>query len=88
MTADGEPVTDVDIEAMEVILGGISKLYPDEVIYADGAFCFPITQEESFKAEADRYDLLVRVKLKNDSVVGTLKAGEIEIVETETRRVL
>ena len=88
MTADGEPVTDVDIEAMEVILGGISKLYPDEVIYADGALCFPITQEASFKAEADRYDLLVRVKLKNDSVVGTLKAGEIEIVETETRRVL
>lgn len=88
MTSDGEHVTNADIEAMEVILGGISKLYPDEVIYSDGAFCFPITQEESFKAEADRYDLLVRVKLKNDSVVGTLKAGEIEIVETETRRVL
>lgn len=88
MTADGEPVTDADIEAMEVILGGISKLYPDELGYANGEFQFPLTQEESFAMAEDRYDLLVRVKLKNDSVVGTLKAGEIEIVETETRRVL
>lgn len=88
MTADGEPVTDADIEAMEVILGGISKLYPDEVIYADGAFQFPLTQEESFAMAEDRYDLLIRPKFRDGTVAGVLKAGEVEVVATDTRRVL
>lgn len=88
MTADGEPVTDVDVEAMEVILGGISKLYPDEVIYADGAFQFPLTQEESFAMAEDRYDLLIRPKFRDGTVAGVLKAGEVEVVATDTRRVL
>lgn len=88
MTADGEPVTDGDIEAMEVILGGISKLYPGDVIYINGQFCFPLTQDESFGIEADRYDLLIRPKFADGTVTGVLKAGDIEIVETESRRTL
>lgn len=88
MTADGEPVTDADIEAMEVILGGISKLYPDELGYANGEFQFPLTQEERFAMAEDRYDLLIRPKFADGTVSGVLKAGEIEVVATDTRRVL
>ena len=73
---------------MEVILGGISKLYPGAVGYINGQFCFPLTQEESFGIEADRYDLLIRPKFADGTVTGVLKAGDIEIVETESRRTL
>lgn len=88
MTADGAPVTGDEVEAMEVILGGISKLYPDELSFADGEFQFPLTQEESFAMAEDRYDLLIRPKFRDGTVTGVLKAGEIEVVATDTRRVL
>lgn len=88
MTADGAPVTGADIEAMEVILGGISKLFPDELGYADGEFQFPLTQEESFAMAEDRYDLLIRPKFRDGTVAGVLKTGEVEVVATDTRRVL
>lgn len=88
LTRDGKAVTADDVSDMEIILGGISKLYPGEVEYRDGKFLFPLTQDESFDIEADRYDLLVRPKFTDDTVTGILKAGEVEIVETESRRVL
>ncbi len=88
MTADGEPVTGDEVEAMEVILGGLSKLYPGELGYADGEFQFPLTQEESFAMAEDRYDLLIRPKFRDGTVAGVLKAGEVEVVATDTRRVL
>lgn len=73
---------------MEVILGGLSKLYPGELSYADGEFLFPLTQEESFAMAEDRYDLLIRPKFRDGTVAGVLKAGEVEVVATDTRRVL
>lgn len=88
ITRDGKPVTEEDISDIEIILGGISKLYPGEVTYAEGKFCFPLTQDESFGIDADRYDLLVRPKFNDGTVTGVLKAGEVEVVETESRRVL
>ena len=45
----GEPITDAVVGSAEVVLGGITKTYPEDVTYdSDGkCFVFPLVQTES-----------------------------------------
>ena len=89
MTADGEPVTDGDIEAMEVILGGISKLYPDELGYADGEFQFPLTQEETLGFKSAMQSVQIRVKfIGAEPVVVGVPLGGIRVTDAISKVVL
>lgn len=63
-----------DIEAVEFRVGGVRKLYPENVGYdADaGYFRVPLTQEETLEFPKDGYvQLDVRVKFAGGSVIGS-----------------
>lgn len=44
---NGTPLTTDDVSTVEVSIGGITKTYPGDVTFSDGAFQMPISQEDS-----------------------------------------
>lgn len=44
---NGAPLTPDDVSKVEISIGNVTKQYPDEVTYDDGAFLMPITETDS-----------------------------------------
>lgn len=65
----GEPLAVERVETVEVVLGGLRRVYPDEVSYSDGKFLFPVTQEETFHLPP-MCPMQVRVKFVGGDVIG------------------
>ena len=88
--SDGSPLDVDDVSEVEFVLGKIIKTYPDEVSYdsEEGAFLFPITQEETFAMRDIDVKFDVRVKFKNQSVVGLKPVRTIPMTEALSKEVL
>lgn len=43
----GTALTPDDVSKVEISIGNVTKQYPDEVTYDDGAFLMPITETDS-----------------------------------------
>lgn len=88
LTADGTAVTDEDVSNVEITIGHLRKTYADgDVRYADGAWKFPMTQEETFQYLPSRVRGQVRVVWKNGEVEGITLDG-IRVKESISREVL
>ena len=83
-----EAVTLSEVSDVEITVGFLRKTYAKgEVLYSDGIWVFPITQEESFKSPATRVKAQVRVVWKDGSVEGA-SLGEIRVHESISKVVL
>ena len=83
-----EAVTLSEVSDVEITVGFLRKTYAKgEVLYSDGIWVFPITQEESFKLPATRVKAQVRVVWKDGSVEGA-SLGEIRVHESISKVVL
>lgn len=79
------------INQVQIILGGIEKYYKSgsesEVIYKDGVFIIPLSQEETFSLEQDSFIWEVRVLFNDGKVDGTgRQKGSVSF--SKTRKVL
>ena len=77
----GRPIEISDIELVEITLINRSKVYPGEVTYSDGAFHYPVTQEETLNFPP-LCSMQVRVKFKSGDVIGS------DVQEIDVQRVL
>lgn len=77
--------TDNNIRKLEIILAGMRKLYPEEILYNEPTqkFLFPLNQSDSFSLEADTYDALGRAYYKDGTISGWQKLGSINVLEME-----
>lgn len=88
LNADGVAVTSDDVSDVEITVGFIRKTYAKgEIIYSDGLWIIPLTQEETFKLPATRVKAQVRVVWKDGFVEGA-SLDEIRIHESISKVVL
>ena len=80
-------VVDIDrVEKVEIPLHNTTKLYPDEITFSDGAFLYPITQEETFSLPRI-VEAQVRVKFKNTDVF-TSPTEQIDVIRSLSKEIL
>lgn len=81
----GQVQTADSVQKLEIILAGLRKVYPSEIIYHEltQKFLFPLSQEESLALEADTYDALGRAYYADGTISGWQKLGDITIIEME-----
>lgn len=81
----GQVQTADSIYKLEIILAGMRKLYPGEIIYHEATqkFFFPLDQSDSLELEADNYDALARVYYTDGTISGWQKLGSINVIEME-----
>ena len=84
----GEPITDAVVGSAEVVLGGITKTYPESVTYdaEGGCFIFPITQTESHSLTGI-LPFQIRLKFLNGDVIGT-SLGTVEVSVSASSEVI
>ena len=80
-------ITDNDVLVVEAILGGIRKTYPEQILFSDGAFQFPVTQQETFGLTDGTKHFEVRVKFNSGDVVGA-DADGVTVTLAESKTVL
>lgn len=82
--------TPSSMNKLEVILAGMRKLWPGEIVYheATQTFLFPLDQIESFGLEEDTYDALGRAYYSDGTISGWIKVGSIRVIEMEGAQVL
>lgn len=83
---DSGPIDIGSVEQVEIVISNISKLYPGEVSYSDGAFHFPLSQSETFGLPKS-CPAQIRVKFKGNNIVGT-ETQIINVSKSISRRVL
>lgn len=76
------------VEKVEFVLGGITKLYPNEVEYVNGEFLYPLTQENSFSFEEGSVDLDIRVKFVGGNVQGIPNKIVVTVNDAESEAIL
>lgn len=81
----GQVQTASSIYRLEIILAGMRKLYPGEIMYHEATqkFLFPLNQSDSLALEADSYDALGRAYYMDGTISGWQKLGSISILEME-----
>ena len=89
----GEEVKEEDLDmlqAVEFMVGDrIRKVYPEEVLFGDGAFLVPLTQEETFDLEAGvGLPVDVRVHFAGGDVLGMKKVLTLRVVDSLSEVVL
>ena len=83
-----EAVTPDDVTDVEITVGFFRKtLAKGEVLYSDGVWIFPISQEESFKLPSTRIKAQVRVAWNNGGIEGT-SLDDIRVKESLSKVVL
>ena len=88
LNSDKVAVTPDDVTDVEVTVGTLRKTYSDnQVIFYDGKWIFPVTQEETFKLPAARVKAQVRVVWANGEVEG-VSLGLINVLESISKEVL
>ena len=73
LTADGTPANGDTFADVELVVGALRKTMSGGAIVYDadqGAFLFPLTQEETFAMRDQRYTAQLRVKTITGEVVG------------------
>ena len=97
LTINGEAVTAEDLpllHCVEFMIGAtIRKVWPDDVIFADGKFHVPYTQAETFALEdGDTVRVDTRVHFETngapEQVVGVTVMGKIKVVDAISEEVL
>lgn len=84
----GNPVTPDDVDEVEIVIGYLRKTYRNaELIYADGYWLFPLSQQETFRFWPTASKVQVRVSWKNGAVEGKVKYG-VRIHESTSKEVL
>lgn len=78
---EGKPLDISEIELVEITLLNLTKTYPEEVSFSDGAFHFPLSQEETMNLPP-LCPMQVRVKFTSGDVIGS------EIQKIDVQRVL
>ena len=79
---EGKPLDISEIELVEITLLNLTKTYPEEVSFSDGAFHFPLSQEETMRLVPPLCPMQVRVKFTSGDVIGS------EIQKIDVQRVL
>lgn len=81
----GQVQTADNIYKLEIILAGMRKLYPGEIMYHEATqkFLFPLNQSDSLALEAYSYDALGRAYYMDGTISGWQKLGSISILEME-----
>ena len=84
----GSPVTEADIEDLEITVGNLSKTYRNaQLRYYEGLWLFPVSQSESFACRAAAQKAQVRVKWRGGVIEGKPLYG-IRILESISKEVL
>lgn len=84
----GNPVTPEDVKDVEIVIGYLRKTYSNaELVYADGLWLFPLSQQETFRFWPTASKVQVRVAWANGVVEGRVKYG-VRIHESTSKEVL
>ena len=84
----GSPVTESDIEDVEITIGRLTKNYRNaQIRHVDGLWLFPISQSESFSCRAASLPSQVRVKWKSGVIEGKPLYG-VRLQESISKEVL
>lgn len=86
----GQVQTADTVRKLEIILAGIRKVWPGDIVYHEATqkFLFPLDQADSFSLEADTYDALGRAYYTDGTISGWQKLGSISVVEMEGAQTL
>ena len=85
--SSGAYVTPQDVTTLELTIGNVTKYYPDEITFNDNTWYFPISQAETFGLNASPQDAQIRVKLRNNIIIG-VDIGKINIIESISKEVI
>lgn len=84
----GQSITPTDIQDVEITIGAISKRYKKgQLVYTNGLWIFPLSQDESFGMRPGPKEAQVRVKWANGFVEGKPIYG-VSILESKSKEVL
>lgn len=84
----GQPITPLDVEDVEITIGRRIKRYSDgNILFEDGLWLFPVSQEESFDFYPMKTKNQVRVKWNGGVVEGQELMG-IRVQESVSKGVL
>lgn len=88
LSPDKTALTPEELADVEITIGSLIKTYSDgEIIYEEGEWLVPLTQEETFKLPASRVNVQVRVKWADGNVEGQL-IGQLVNHESMSKEVL
>ena len=79
---DNHPITDSDVDEVEVTLGNLEK----SAIYSEGEWVISLSQEETFALEGIE-GLQVRCLFRSGDVAGA-KVGKVYILNSASKEVL
>ena len=84
----GQPITPLDVKDVEITIGRRIKRYSDgNILFEDGLWLFPVSQEESFDFYPMKAKGQVRVKWNGGVVEGQELMG-IRVQESVSKGVL
>lgn len=86
----GSTITAAAIEKIEMVIGDITKYYPESITFnsTTETFNFPLTEEETFKLKANSAIAQIRVLFKDTGVVLGKNCGFINVGESASKVVL
>ena len=88
LNSDGMSITLEDVSDVEISVGLLRKTFADgEVVYADGYWVFPLSQEETFKLPSGKVKAQARVVWANGVVEG-VALDEVRVSESISKAVL
>lgn len=84
----GESVAPDNIVKLEATIGGISKLFPDDITYDEerDRYMMPLTQEDTFTLKGTA-KFQTRVQIVGGDVIGK-KLEDVTIIPSISKRVL
>lgn len=85
---NGIEVTDADIQAVKVTMGGVEKRYPGEITYDSGRFLFPLTQEETLGMTPGVNEAIIRPKFSAESLRGARIKTAFSVIASPDKEVL
>lgn len=91
VTVNGGNLNIKEIEMVEIFLGKLRKLYPDEVSYdsENREFLVPLTQRDTMSMPAGRYaELDVRFKFVTGEVVGLKEKEQIYVCAATSKETI
>lgn len=85
----GDPITNDDVSAMEIVIGNIRKTFPGGISFdaEQEAWIIEFTQEETFSMSPMIYEPQCRVVLNNGYIPGTT-LSKVRIIEGRSKEVL
>ena len=75
-----------DIVHAELILGGMTKDYPGELVIKGKDIFFPLSREESLSLTPGYYDLFWQIEFANGTVSNNFCTDFLEVIRTPNGR--